>query len=108
MVRTKNTLSFTALLTNLSATLHENGLIRVIHLTLPNFTTATEVHQIDVLDDDGAVVYTSTTGWAEDTTHTIPSLTIPVDKNYTIKITLDGAAGGAHDVVVKTYIETVK
>lgn len=108
MTRTKNTLSFTALLTELSGRLDENGMIRVIHLTLPNFTTAASVSQIDIYDEDSSLVYTNATGWADNGSHTIGSLAIPIDRNYTIKLTLNAASGGSHDAVVKCYIENYR
>ncbi len=107
MVRTKNILLFNPADTNLSGILYENGMIRVIHLTLPDFTTAISVSRIDVFDDEGAAVFTSTAGWAENASHTIGNLAVPVDRNYTVRLTLNAVSGGVHSAIVKTYIEFV-
>ena len=109
MVRPKITLAFAATGTNKSGKIYENGIIRAIVMVVPNFTNAITVTQIDVIDDDGDTIYTNTTGWAENATHLITGLTIPVDKEYQVKVTVSGVAGGSGgDVAVKPYIETVK
>lgn len=111
MQRTKDVLNFALADTYKSATLSERGHIRSIVLKLPDFTTATKVSQIDFLDDDGDIYYTNTNtgaGWAKNANHVISGLEIPISQGYQVKVTLDDAAGGAHSVTVKTYIETTK
>lgn len=110
MTKLKDVLAFTALLTNLAYKVYENGMVRAIVMTLPNFTTATKVNQIDILDEDGNAIYTNTNGgagWAENATYLITNLAIPVDKEFQFKMTLDAAAGGTHDTTVKLFVESM-
>ena len=106
LIPVKNTLSFAIADANKSCTFYENGFIKSIVLVLPNFTTATSATQIDVIDDDSYTIYTNTTGWLENATHLITGISVPVGKAYTLKVTLNAGAGGAHDAVVKVFINT--
>lgn len=106
MVETTNTETATALETTKTFTLNECGFIKAIVLVLPNFTTATEVSTLEVYDKDDHLIYTNSTAWAENTTHLITSISVPVNYGYYIKLTLDGASGGSHNITIKTYINT--
>ena len=103
MVRTKNTLSFTALLADLSATIEENGFIKAYVLVLPNFTTAASAI-LSIIDTDGHILYTGDSK-NKNATYVVTGLDIPMGYGYTAKLTLNAASGGAHDAIVKLYIK---
>src|SRR5512135_2996650 len=106
MIATNESVTVTALESTITYHFQENGFIKTINMILPNFTTAASVSQIDVKDEEGYAVYTSTTGWADNGTRTVGSLSIPVDKGFTLVLTLNAASGGTHTAKVKTYINT--
>ena len=107
MLAIKKTLSFGAAENNKSCTFYDNGFIKSIVLTLPDFATAASATKVEVLDDDGDTIYSNTTGWLEDATHLITSISVPLDKEYTLKVTLNDVAGtGGGDATVKIYLNT--
>ncbi len=107
MERIKETLAYVTADTVKSCTLYENGFIRAVVLTLPNFTTAASVSTIVYKDVDGDTISTDSTGYAENTTHLISSLAIPVSAGSTVSVTLNAASGGAHNATIKFFIEKV-
>ena len=71
----------------------------------PNYTTAVS-GILTIKDKDGYTLYTGDSK-NENTTAVVTGLTVPMDYGYTITLTLNAAAGGTHDAVVKLYIEQV-
>ena len=106
MIPTRDILAFGAADTTKTFTFSESGFIKSIIMVLPNFTTAASVTQIDFYDDEGNNYYTNSTGWNDNATRLISSLSIPVHYSYSMKVTLNDVAGGAHNAVIKAHINT--
>ena len=108
MERLKHTLAYATADTAKTCTITgASGILRAIVLTLPNFTTAASVTTITIADNDGDTIYTNSTGYAENTTHLISSLVVPMAENYTCTVTLNAASGGAHNATIKFFVEKV-
>ena len=107
MQRTTSTFEFAATGTELTTLICENGYLTDYVLTVPNFTnnvTAT----LSILDDNDVTIWTGDAK-ARNATAVVNSLTVPVDRNFTLKCTLSGVAGGSGgDVVAQTFIQTAK
>ncbi len=93
---------------------NENGFIELIVLKVPSFTNGVTVTKLEILDDDGDVIWTLSTGWAQNATFQITSvdtLGVPVNtprsnNYYQVRVTLSGAPGGTGGTVtVKSYIK---
>lgn len=103
--------TFDATETVKSVKLSNNGFIKFLVFDLPNFTNAI-TGVVTILDKDGYTLYTSGS-LAENAIATAGASIgaavtggIPVDYNYTMILTLSGAAGGTGGTaVVKAYIQ---
>lgn len=100
----KNSFVFDATTTSLTAPIFENGIITNYTLVCPNFTNAV-TSTLSILDDDGVTIWTGDAK-NENATYLVSSLSVPVDKGYTLKATLSGVAGaGGGTVVAKLFVD---
>lgn len=107
MTREKHTLAFDDTTTQLAKILSSSGIINTLVLVLPNFTNVV-TGTISILDDDSYVLYTSAAK-NRNTTSVLTGLAIPCDRNFKVRVDLDGAAGGTGgNVVTKIYLEERK
>jgi len=82
-----------------------DGEIFAIVMTVPNFTNAVTITAITIKDADGDTYYSNTTGWAENATHLITGLELPVALNATVTLSISGDPGaGGGTVTFKPYI----
>ena len=98
------TLSFVTADTAKSATIMEaEGIVLGYTLVLPQTSAASGI--LTIKDTDGYTVYTGDSK-NDNQTVTVVSMTglAPIGYGYTITITPNAQAGGAHDCVVKLYI----
>ena len=98
IIRKKLSYVFGATGTSSSQTYSINGLVKQVHLRVPNFTNAITAG-FDVADENGYVIY-STTGRAKNANHNITDMVIPLAGANTVTATLSGNAGGAGGTVV--------
>jgi hypothetical protein len=105
MLRLKKSFAFAATGTSLEQTIHENGVITIYHLTAPNFTNPV-TSTLSVKDVDGNTIWTGS-AHNENATYLVASLTVPVDRGYTLVCTISGAAGtGGGTVVANLFVDT--
>jgi len=108
LTKTKHILSFGATDQIKSAKYSENGIIRIIFLTISAMATAVSC-TLTVEDDEGSTIWTDAGApRAVNGSYLITGLTVPVDYNFSVKATLNDVAGaGGGTVTVKSYIEQV-
>jgi hypothetical protein len=100
---------FAATGTTATATIHENGYLTDYILVAPNFTNSV-TSTLSIADDSTSPV-TIWTGDAknENATSVVNSLSVPVDRGFTITCTISGVAGGTGGTVTThLFIQTAK
>lgn len=106
MVKTKYILSFGASDTVKSAKIVNNGFVKYIHLSVPNFTNAVTI-TLSIEDEEGTKIWEDSAR-NRNADYIIGNLNIPSDIKYTLKATLSGVPGGSGgNVTVKVFFGTV-
>src|SRR5574343_1480359 len=103
MVEISNTLALTALETEKSCKLFENGIMIGYTFVLPQTSAANAT--LTIKDKDGYTVYTGDAK-NDNATYTVMGLTVPMGYEYTATVTFNIAVGDAYNVPLKLYIDT--
>lgn len=106
MVKTKYILSFGASDTVKSAKIVNNGFIKYIHLSVPNFDEDVTT-TLSIEDEEGTTIWEDSAR-DRNTDYIIGNLNIPSDIKYTLTATLsEGPGGDGGNVIVKVFFGTV-